>query len=243
MGGPQNHWQQRGGYGAPGGFQGRGGGRGRGGGGRGRGRGQGDADDGVVDVDICEIVGQHNDTRNEKRIVVATNHRRLVSHAPDTMIFAYHVCNVSEKTAPPVVEAGQKTRPSVAVAPAAAGSAAPAASEAAPIALGDANTTPSTAANTAPLTVAADTAPSTAAHESGVAAAAQRARRKVPEARKRKNANGVDRVKRYHGLPLLYDGESKLFSSVGVRLHRGVGPGRRAGSFVVAAPAPGGRRV
>ena len=244
MGGPQNHWQ-RGGYGGPGGFQGRGGGRGRGGGGRGRGRGQGDADDGVVAVDTCyEIVGQHNDTRNEKRIVVATNHRRLVSHAPDTMIFAYHVCNVSEKTAPPVVEAGaENAPPASAVAPAAAGSAAPAASEAAPIALGDANTTPLTAANTAPSTAAADTAPSTSAHESGVAAAAQRARRKVPEARKRKNANGVDRVKRYHGLPLLYDGESKLFSSVDVRSIVPSEPGRRAGSFVVAAPAPGGRRV
>lgn len=189
-------------------------------------------------------MGQHNDTRNEKRIVVATNHRRLVSHAPDTMIFAYHVCNVSEKTAPPVVEAGaENAPPASAVAPAAAGSAAPAASEAAPTALGDANATPSTAANTAPSTAAADTAPSTAAHESGVAAAAQRARRKVPEARKRKNANGVDRVKRYHGLPLLYDGESKLFSSVDVRSIVPSEPGRRAGSFVVAAPAPGGRRV
>ncbi|KAH8046712.1 dienelactone hydrolase-like protein [Aureococcus anophagefferens] len=58
-----------------------------------------------------------------------------------TMIFAYHVCNVSEKTAPPVVEAGaENAPPASAVAPAAAGSAAPAASEAAPIALGDANT-------------------------------------------------------------------------------------------------------
>ncbi|KAH8069414.1 dienelactone hydrolase-like protein [Aureococcus anophagefferens] len=163
---------------------------------------------------------------DDKAATGAGPSRRGASRRWDTMIFAYHVCNVSEKTAPPWSRPGQKTRPSVSGGARGGG-------------LGRARGVGGGAdrpgrreydaldrGEHGALDRRGGSAPRPRRRESRRRGGSARGAR-CP-ARKRKNANGVDRVKRYHGLPLLYDGESKLFSaSASAPSCRQAGPARR----------------